>query len=304
MKKILMLIVSLSFILAFSINANAAGNLFWADSTTNAIIEVDPDTGAEINSMNPPVPVSNCTGLAYADGRLFYTVCGDDIYELNPTSGAVINSFSSPVPPIGTDALGFSGTELYVQDWENDVIYVLNPGTGAIIRTLNPTLPPDTSLRGGISYAGGRNSIFATDVDQNWIFEINASTGSVINFFNTPAPRIFGVGFSYANNILFVGSAGRQIVRELISSEFINNDAYDPPDGSIPDGDTHTIYALNPDSGATIYTLDIAPVWGLAADENVIFQGSIPTLNEWGMIIFIGLASIIAFYFIRRRTFA
>jgi len=85
--------------------------LFVVDGVSSRIYELDPTTGAAINSFAAPEPASGGPdGLGFGAGRMFY-VNGygtNTIYELNPNTGAVGNSFAAPAGPI--DALAFSGT--------------------------------------------------------------------------------------------------------------------------------------------------------------------------------------------------
>lgn len=290
MRKTLILFVFLAcLVMVFSGNANAQGRLFWADTDSNTIQEIDPDTAALINSFTPPITVGDCSGLAFAGDRMFFTVCGSTIYELNPSTGAVVNSFASPSS--ATDALGFSGTELYVLDYSNDIIYVFNPNTGATIRTL--VLSVD--VVGGISYAGGRNSIFASDAISGTIYEIDAVSGVTLNSFSAPVPYIYGVGYSFARRTLFLGDVGGQGGAPPSGAA---SSIYKSYNGGIAGGG-NTIYEVNPDTGAVINTLPPVPVWALAADENGV---SIPTMSEWGMIIFMALAGIGAVYYLRKYS--
>ena len=319
MKKNLLVPLLLVLVLIFSGNAHAAGRLFWADYDNNTIVELDPDTGAEINTLASPISQGDgCVGLAFASNRLFFSVCGSAIYELNPNTGAVIHTIPLPDAILDTDGLGFSGTELYVLDYEASLIYVLNPSTGAVIRTLDPGV----NLVGGISYAGGRNSVFVTDVgngvieDPTIIYEINATTGAVINSFDGPSLGIYGVGYSSARGTLFLGSVPQQtpplpnpdddLLSLLLPGQPLpagsENTPYSGRKGI--SGDTHTIYEVNPDTGAVIDSLPISPVWALASDE-AGGDGpgtAIPTMNEWGMIIFMAVVCIGAIFYIRRMN--
>jgi outer membrane protein assembly factor BamB len=288
--------------LAFVAQAAAAGRLFRTNESVDTIEELDPDTGAVINSFSTPIENSDCSGLAFANNRLFFQSCGSTIYELNSATGAILNSFSSPSENI--DGLGFSGTELYLQDYSGigttvasvkstraasyggslksslspsvvapsgGTIYVLNPNTGATIRVLTPGV----ELLGGLTYAGGRNTLFASNADNGIIYEINPSTGAVANSFAAPVDDIFGLGYSFARKTLFMGDV---------------------------ESATGTIFEVDPDTGDPINTLLVVPNWSLAADENG--AAAVPTMDEWGMILFIALAGLGSVYYLRkmRRT--
>ena len=299
MKKLWSLCFVLLVSLAFVAQASAAGRLFHTNEPNGTIEELNPDTGAVVNSFPAPIPIGDgCSALAFANNRLFFQNCGSGIYELNPSTGAVVNSF--PSPSLNIDGLGFSGTELYLQEYAGGVadaaksgsaapyarpvadgispnvvqplpvssaVHVLNPDTGATIRTLTLSVP----VVGGLSYAGGRNTLFATDVNSNTVYELNPTTGAVIHSFTPPVPDVYGVGYSFGRKTLFLGDVGG----------------------------LGTIFEVNPDTGAVIHTLPVVPNWGLAADENG--AAAVPAINEWGMALFTALAGLVAFYYLRRR---
>lgn len=287
--------------LVFASQASAAGKLFRTSEVASTIEELNPNTGALLNSFSTPIPISDgCSGLAFAYNRLFFQNCGSDIFELDPATGAVINSFPSPSGSI--DGLGFSGAELYLLKYSektapqtagpssygkgltpgaapspvNAAIYVLNPNTGAVIRVLNPGM----GLVGGLTYAGGRNTLFASDVDTFTIYELNPLTGAVLNSFgmplddqNTPV-EIYGLGYSFARKTLFLGD----------------------------NVGLATIFEVNPDTGAVLHTLPVGPNWSLAADENGVAAAAVvPTLNTWGMMLFVALAGAGSLFYLRRQ---
>lgn len=300
MTKVWSLCIALCISLAFAGQASAAGRLFHTNEPVGTIEELNPDTGAVINSYPTPTPIGDgCSGLAFANNRLFFQDCGSSIFELNPATGAVINSFPSPSPTI--DGLGFSGALLYLQDYAGGgaakkaaklnratpygvasgervspsavapaggLIYVINPDTGATIRVLTPGV----FLYGGLTFAGGRNTLFASDVDAGMVYEIDPFTGAVKNSFAAPVAGIFGLGYSFSRRTLFLGDVGA------------NN---------------NTIYEVNPDTGAVIHTLPVAPNWSLAADENG--TTTVPTMNEWGMILFTTLAGLGSVSYLKRK---
>lgn len=300
MTKIWSLCIALCISLAFAGQVSAAGRLFHTNEPVGTIEELNPDTGAVINSYPTPTPIGDgCSGLAFANNRLFFQDCGSSIFELNPATGAVINSFPSPSPWI--DGLGFSGTELYLQDYSGEgpagpagklnravsygvspgerispsavqpvggLIYVINPNTGALTRVLTPGV----FLYGGLTYAGGRNTLFASDVASDTIYEIHALTGEVVNAFAAPAAGIFGLGYSMSRETLFLGDIG---------------------------ANSKTIYEVNPDTGAIIRTLPVAPNWSIAADENNV--AAVPTMGEWGMLLFTVLAGSGSVFYLGRR---
>jgi outer membrane protein assembly factor BamB len=265
--------------------ATAQGLLFMVGED-GKIYQLNPGTGATLNSFAiPSVAFSGegPNGLAYGNGSLFYVdgYADNKIYQFNASTGATITSFA---PPAGSeiDGLGFSDTFLFAQDFNTNKIYVLNPATGAVINTFN-----FTTLRGGLTFAGSRNTVFATNffTSPTTIYEINSTTGSVINTFSAPpgSGEIFGLSFSVERKTLFLG-----------------------------DADLAKIYEVNPDNGALINSFDtpidlagapIAP-YGLAGDESVPPAQPVPTMGEWGMIILVILLGVGSLYHLKKRRAA
>lgn len=56
---------------------------------------------------------------------------------------------------------------------------------------------------------------------------------------------------------------------------------------------------MNPNTGEVINTLPVVPNWSLAADEGA--STVVPTLNEWGMVVFTVLAGIASLRYLRRQ---
>jgi hypothetical protein len=191
---------------------------------SSEILELNPSTGAIVRSIPTPVDTDGGgDGLAYGNGRMFFaTISTDTIYEIDPLDGDQINSFLGPETWDGIDALGFSGDELYVLDYDASIIYILDPDSGTTVGNLTPGV----SISGGGTFAGTRNSLFFTGYDSEGavIYEIDAETGDVENTFLPPAGShsLYGLGFSSSRNTLFVGSYDGNIIWEV-----------DPDDGSV-----------------------------------------------------------------------
>ncbi|MFC1993594.1 hypothetical protein ACFLV3_07330 [Chloroflexota bacterium] len=221
----------------------SGGRLFVVDGDESSqILELDPSTGAVLNSFPTPVPTNDGPeGLAYCNGRMFFVSSPEEgpsnIYEINPETGAVINSF--PAPP-GLDALGLSPDRLFALDFVANTILVLNPNDGAPI-TSYTQLP---ELLGGGTFAGTRDSLFFTGPPPDTIYELDPSNGAVLNSFPFPesAIDVYGLGFSASRNTLFLGT-------------------YDGID---------TIYEVNPNNGDVINSFpnpEGVHISAMAADE-------------------------------------
>jgi outer membrane protein assembly factor BamB len=225
--------------------ADGQARLFVVDGDEDSqIIELNPSTGAVLNSFATPVTCGGDgpDGLAYCNGRMFFVTSGEGepeylaetIYEINPNTGAVINSFPAP-PNDGLDALGLSGDRLYALDFTNNTIYVLNPDTGAVITSYTP----GAYLMGGGTFAGTRNSLFFTGGDEeeegDTVYELNPANGAVLNSFSPPgsAANIYGLGFSSSRNTLFLGgSAGIATIYELNPNNGNEINSFPHPEGT------------------------------------------------------------------------
>jgi ELWxxDGT repeat protein len=147
----------------FAIEGAITGaKLFMVDGNSSTIYELDPSTGAVLNAIPTPTATDGGgDGLAYGNGRMFFSTIGSDtIYEIDPSDGETLNQFAGPVTMEGIDALGFSGDKLYALGYgENATIHVLDPDTGATITVLEPAIP----LVGGLTFAGTRDSLFVSN---------------------------------------------------------------------------------------------------------------------------------------------
>src|SRR5439155_3753151 len=132
--------------------------------TTNGIKELNPNTGALLNSFAAPYPPQTFggDGLAFSGTALYYTTIETPtIYVLNPSSGAVLNSFAGPI--LGIDALGYGpssfGSTLFALDYTANRVYLLNPASGASFTSY--VLSFDSV--GGIDYDTARGTLFVSD---------------------------------------------------------------------------------------------------------------------------------------------
>jgi PKD repeat protein len=75
--------------------AITGGKLFMVDGYNSTIYELDPSTGAVLNTISTPTATDGGgDGLAYGNGRMFFSTIGSDtIYEIDPSDGDIINQF-------------------------------------------------------------------------------------------------------------------------------------------------------------------------------------------------------------------
>ncbi|MDL5050151.1 S8 family serine peptidase [Oscillatoria amoena NRMC-F 0135] len=213
----------------------SGGRLFILNSSFGTIDELNPVTGALIHSIPAPEPVSGGRdGLAY-DGNFLYFINGfgtNLLYRINPSTGAIVSSIN--LTGIGSfDALGHSGSFLYVLDYGSGRILEIDFDAGSVTRIVIPGL----SMVGGLTFAGSRGTVFVTN-SPNTIYELNIQSGEVINSFSLNGSYSYGLGYSEALSVLFSADVSNGIVR-----------------------------ALDPDNGQLLYSLPVGYTSALASDE-------------------------------------
>jgi len=111
-----------------------SGTLFVSDfSSTNLIYEIDPETGAILNSFPSPAASGTTFGIGFVGDRMFVSEVGTGrIFEVDPGTGAVLNVFDSP----DEAPSGLAGSLLL------DGINMLSSDTGATAASnvLTPTV--------------------------------------------------------------------------------------------------------------------------------------------------------------------
>jgi hypothetical protein len=108
------------------------------------IFELDPFTGAILNSFPPPVVSYNGEqGLAFDGTSLWYVAppsgpegAAMPLYELDPDTGAVIDVDGLP-NLLTIDGLGCLGGLVYLLDHEADIVYIFDPAVDGITGSID-----------------------------------------------------------------------------------------------------------------------------------------------------------------------
>ncbi len=183
------------------------------NNNRSQIVELDPQTGTELNRFAAPEPTSvNGDGLAF-DGNSLYYLNGfgtNTLYRLDPTTGIVLDSTLIPRPTNQRyDALAFLNGLLYIQDSANDDILVFDPALGGVSTVLDiNSVNPNTNLVGGLAGATNPDRLIATVANGRSIVEINPLSGLITDSFSvttTSAGTYSGVGVLDGN--IFLGSS-------------------------------------------------------------------------------------------------
>jgi VCBS repeat-containing protein len=187
-----------------------AGRLFAVPlSPDNTILELNPATGAVINSFAAPEPTGpGAVGLAFDGSRLFYLngLGSDTLFQLNPDTGAVVDSNRITAGSGNYDGLAVVGSSVYIQDYNADQVFVFDPGS----RTVTRTLTPGVDLVGGLAGATGPDALIATVNAGSAVVEIDPVTGVVTHSFNPGIAPVYGV--AVVNNQVYLGSGNANVL--------------------------------------------------------------------------------------------
>jgi subtilisin family serine protease/subtilisin-like proprotein convertase family protein len=187
--------------------------LFVKDVFQDVILEVDPITGATVNTI--PMPISGATnfgfnnGLAY-DGQALWLLAGpignDQIYKLDPDTGTVLEIHDLG----GTsdwDGLASLNGLLYALDNLNENrIHVYDPVLRQVVRILNVGVQNAIAISGGLAALTGPDRLIVTGqgfvADQ--IHEIDPASGLLIRSWNS-GMTTQELGVATVNNEIYIG---------------------------------------------------------------------------------------------------
>jgi glutamine cyclotransferase len=219
------------------------------------IYEVNPTTGAILNSFPTPAPVSGGNlGLALGPNSLFYFESGNGgtftLFEVNPNTGAVIDADPVTVPA-QVGGLAYLNGRVYLETFSNQIL-VFDPVTDTVVNTL----PVATTLGGGLTGAAGLGLLFESN-QNGQVYAINPATGAVVYTLNVAA-NLQG-GLAYVGGIL-IGTSGQ-----------------DPPLYVRIDPTTGAVLGTFTIGGAGGFTLGLGGDGGLAG-AHVVIVGTAQTI--------------------------
>ncbi len=200
-------------------------------NSQNPIWATDPTTGAFIGTpiYAPGNPLNNPFGqnLAYDGTYLYYnngaTLGDNTIYKIDPTTGDVISSGIPAGAPLLTGLAYFDG-ELYGVTSLDPTLYVIDPSTFQVVNTITTGLGTDNYVE-GLTADPDLGVLFAVsqgDINPGSIYEINPTTGAIINSAPDNSQGAYEQDIAYTN--------GQLIVSDTIGFGAGNNflDYYDP----------------------------------------------------------------------------
>ena len=162
----------------------------FATSANLGIIEIDPDTGAILNTFSAPVQQSVSDGLAF-DGTTLYYLSGNwapnTLYALNPDTGAVETTYTLPDSAF-RDGLAYLNGMIYILDWSvlTQQLTIFDPDSGSVIGVLDidAANPDPPSIKGGLAGITAPDALLVTasDLDDE-VLEIDPNTGLITHRF-------------------------------------------------------------------------------------------------------------------------
>lgn len=202
-----------------------------ADDTKNAIVELDPVTGLQLNRFAAPEPI-NASGDALAfDGKSLYFLNGfgtNILFELNPDTGVVIHATEIPRPSNQRyDGLAALDGKIYIQDSFNDQILTFDPTINGVTSVLDVNaVNPGTNLLGGLAGILNPDRLVATVAGGRSVVEINPVTGLITNTFSPKTPSAGSyAGVGVVDDLIFLGGnhvVGSSAFGSLTSLDIFN----------------------------------------------------------------------------------
>jgi YVTN family beta-propeller protein len=174
--------------------ASAAGSLWLADPTDQAVLRVDPDTGAVVDR----VPVGGQPGsLAVGAGAVWVaSTLNGSIARLDPKTETVTQTLS--LGHAYTSAIRYARGALWAADTTDQALIELDPASGSAKRTIPLDIRP-TSL------VVGDGVLWVADHDGATVEEVNLASGrtvAAIPVGNGPSSLALGAGGLWVANSL------------------------------------------------------------------------------------------------------
>ncbi len=232
--------------------------VFGVDAASDDIVELDLENGSVINSFAVPggQVANGDDGLAFDGTSLFYIASpasgGDGaLYELDPDTGAIIDSdtFTSIGISNSIDGLGILNGQVVASDYQTNNLFFIDPVTDSVVSSAQLSV----DVRGGVTGADSRGTVFASIQGSGQIFEINPTNGVRLNTIPGPFDNL---GLAFIDGFLY-------------ASRFGTNDAL-----------ATTLFRLDPDNGevlgSTLFSgIDLTALAGGANSSGSSISGTI-----------------------------
>jgi sugar lactone lactonase YvrE len=190
---------------------DAMGNLYFADSSNNRIVEVSPQGVATILGT-PDITLSNPNGVAIdGAGNLFIADSGNArVVELTAQGTAsVLNTGAVSLGNnygVAVDGLG----NVYTTDYlDNDVVIFPSGGQPRVLTTTGVTLGSPLGVA-----ADGAGNVYIADTQNSQIVKVNHGVGTVLSVgsLTPPLQNPLGVAVDAVGNVLISDSGNNRLV--------------------------------------------------------------------------------------------
>jgi Bacterial Ig domain len=228
--KLSRLALAVTLLAAVQTARGQAPPLFAVESGSSTIFQLNPFTGAILNSFPTPVPThvpasGGADGLAY-DGAVLYFTSGlvsetgtgatgaanRTIHYLNPETGVAFDSFELPAAG-GTaaadqtiDALASDGFFLYANRPSEKIIFKIDPAA----KTVVSTIAVGFDEMGGMGFNPYDGLLYVSDSAGNNVHRLDTATGESVGLFNFPGSGTI-LGVDFVRNKMFI-NRGEDIV--------------------------------------------------------------------------------------------
>ncbi|MFQ6070934.1 MAG: transglutaminase domain-containing protein [Candidatus Aminicenantales bacterium] len=167
-------------------------NLWLADSFTDRIYKIDPESGKVLKSFESPG--FRPQGLAW-DGKYLWHIDGGEkyMYRLDPETGralSVLESNSSYPRDLAWD-----GEYVWIADYRKDILLKVSPQDGMMVQNF----PSPASEPAGLAFDG--RYLWVADRAEDRIYLVNPADGLTVSSFRSYGP--FPYGLAWGDDVLW-----------------------------------------------------------------------------------------------------
>lgn len=167
-------------------------NLWLADTYTDRIYKIDPETGKILHSFESPG--HHPEGLAWDGKYLWHIDSGEKcMYRLDPDSGEAISILESN----SSDPrdLAWDGKYIWIADFKSDILLKVSPEDGMMVQNF----PSPASEPAGLAFDG--KYLWVTDRSEDRIYLVNPDDGLCLSSLRSYGP--FPYGLAWGDNALW-----------------------------------------------------------------------------------------------------
>lgn len=167
-------------------------NLWLADSYTDKIYKIDPESGQVLRSFDSPG--FRPEGLAWDGKHLWHIDAGEKyMYLLDPETGKALSILESNSDnPRG---LAWDGEYIWIADYRKDILLKVSPEDGMMVQNF----PSPASEPAGLAFDG--KYLWVADRGQDRIYLVNPSDGLTLSSFRSHGP--FPYGLAWGDQVLW-----------------------------------------------------------------------------------------------------